>query len=121
MYGFFGGGEPSPKGGGQRPPHPKAAPGRRAHPPPPRTPAAAGQLQLDVYGELMDAIYQARKDALAPVASAWAQQLTLVEHLERIWEQPDDGIWEVRGGRQHFTFSKIMAWVALDRSVRDAE
>jgi carbohydrate kinase (thermoresistant glucokinase family) len=83
--------------------------------------AAAVQLQLDVYGELMDAIYQARKDALAPIASAWEQQLTLIEHLERIWEQPDDGIWEVRGGRQHFTFSKIMAWVALDRSVRDAE
>jgi carbohydrate kinase (thermoresistant glucokinase family) len=83
--------------------------------------AASEQLQLDVYGELMDAIYQARKDALAPVESAWAQQQTLIEHLEQIWEQPDDGIWEVRGGRRHFTFSKIMAWVALDRTVRDAE
>src|ERR1700736_467587 len=61
------------------------------------------QLQLDVYGELMDAIYQARTDALAPVESAWAQQQTLIEHLEQIWEQPDDGIWEVRGGRRHFT------------------
>jgi carbohydrate kinase (thermoresistant glucokinase family) len=83
--------------------------------------AASVQLQLDVYGELMDAIFHARKDALAPVESAWAQQQTLIEHLEQIWEQPDDGIWEVRGGRRHFTFSKIMAWVALDRTVRDAE
>ncbi len=83
--------------------------------------AASSQLQLDVYGELMDAIYHARKDALAPIESAWAQQQTLIEHLEQIWEQPDDGIWEVRGGRRHFTFSKIMAWVALDRTVRDAE
>ena len=83
--------------------------------------AASNQLQLDVYGELMDAICQARSGALAPVESAWAQQQTLIEHLEQIWEQPDDGIWEVRGGRRHFTFSKIMAWVALDRTVRDAE
>lgn len=83
--------------------------------------AAAVQVQLDVYGELMDTIYQARKAGLSPVEAAWAQQLTLIEHLERIWEQPDDGIWEVRGGRRHFTLSKIMAWVALDRSVRDAE
>jgi carbohydrate kinase (thermoresistant glucokinase family) len=83
--------------------------------------AASGQLQLDVYGELMDAIFQARKDALAPIQSAWALQQTLIEHLEQIWEQPDDGIWEVRGGRRHFTLSKIMAWVALDRTVRDAE
>jgi GH15 family glucan-1,4-alpha-glucosidase len=83
--------------------------------------AAAGQLQLDVYGELVDAIYEARKHVLAPVASAWAQQEKLIEYLEQIWEQPDDGIWEVRGGRRHFTHSKVMAWVALDRSVRDAE
>jgi carbohydrate kinase (thermoresistant glucokinase family) len=83
--------------------------------------AASTQLQLDVYGELMDAIYHARRDALAPVEAAWPQQRTLIEHMERIWEQPDDGIWEVRGGRRHFTLSKIMAWVALDRTMRDAE
>jgi GH15 family glucan-1,4-alpha-glucosidase len=83
--------------------------------------AAADQLQLDVYGELIDTVHCGRKHALAPAASAWAQQRTLVEHLEEIWEQPDDGIWEVRGGRRHFTYSKVMAWVALDRSVRDAE
>jgi carbohydrate kinase (thermoresistant glucokinase family) len=83
--------------------------------------AASNQLQLDVYGELTDAIYQRRTHSLAPIGSGWALQRKLVEHLEQIWEQPDDGIWEIRGERRHFTFSKIMAWVALDRSVRDAE
>jgi GH15 family glucan-1,4-alpha-glucosidase len=83
--------------------------------------AAAGQLQLDVFGELVGAISEARQHFLAPVASAWAQQQTLIQHLEDIWELPDQGIWEVRGGRRQFTFSKVMAWVALDRSVRDAE
>ncbi len=83
--------------------------------------AAADQLQLDAFGELIDALYQARKHFLAPAASAWAQQQTLIEHLEDVWELPDYGIWEARGGRHQFTFSKVMAWVALDRSVRDAE
>jgi carbohydrate kinase (thermoresistant glucokinase family) len=83
--------------------------------------AASTQLQLDVYGELIDTIYQGRTLGLAPIGSGWALQRELVEHLEQIWEQPDDGIWEVRGGRRQFTFSKIMAWVALDRTVRDAE
>jgi GH15 family glucan-1,4-alpha-glucosidase len=83
--------------------------------------AASDQLQLDVFGELVDALYQGRKHFLAPVASAWTQQQTLIAHLEDIWELPDQGIWEVRGGRRQFTFSKVMAWVALDRSVRDAE
>jgi carbohydrate kinase (thermoresistant glucokinase family) len=83
--------------------------------------AASTQLQLDVYGELIDAIYQARMHNLGHVGSGWPQQRKLVEHLQQIWEQPDDGIWEIRGGRRHFTFSKVMAWVALDRTVRDAE
>jgi GH15 family glucan-1,4-alpha-glucosidase len=83
--------------------------------------AASAQLQLDVYGELIDAIYQGRALGLAPVGSGWALQQKLIEHLHQIWEHPDEGIWEVRGGRRHFTFSKIMAWVALDRTVRDAE
>jgi GH15 family glucan-1,4-alpha-glucosidase len=83
--------------------------------------AASAQLQLDVYGELIDTIYQGRTLGLAPIGSGWALQQKLIEHLEQIWEQPDEGIWEVRGGRRHFTFSKIMAWVALDRTVRDAE
>jgi carbohydrate kinase (thermoresistant glucokinase family) len=83
--------------------------------------AASAQLQLDVYGELIDAIYQGRTLGLAPVGSGWPLQQKLIEHLLQIWEQPDEGIWEVRGGRRHFTFSKIMAWVAFDRTVRDAE
>jgi carbohydrate kinase (thermoresistant glucokinase family) len=83
--------------------------------------AASAQLQLDVYGELIDAIYQGRTLGLASIGSGWALQQKLVEHLQQIWEQPDEGIWEVRGGRLHFTFSKVMAWVAMDRTVRDAE
>jgi carbohydrate kinase (thermoresistant glucokinase family) len=83
--------------------------------------AASAQLQLDVYGELIDAICESRTRGLGEIGSGWAQQRKLVEHLEQIWEQPDDGIWEMRGGRRHFTFSKIMAWVALDRTVSDAE
>jgi GH15 family glucan-1,4-alpha-glucosidase len=55
------------------------------------------------------------------VGSGWSLQQKLIEHLEQIWEQPDEGIWEVRGSRRHFTFSKVMAWVALDRTIRDAE
>jgi len=83
--------------------------------------AASAQLQLDVYGELIDALYQGRTLGLGPVGVGWPLQQKLIEHLEQIWEQPDEGIWEVRGGRRHFTFSKVMAWVALDRTVRDAE
>jgi carbohydrate kinase (thermoresistant glucokinase family) len=83
--------------------------------------AASAQLQLDVYGELIDALHQGRTLGLAPLEAAWPLQQKLIEHLEQIWEQPDEGIWEVRGGRRHFTFSKVMAWVALDRTVRDAE
>src|SRR5215472_5492938 len=83
--------------------------------------AASAQLQLDVYGELIDALCQGRTLGIAPVGAGWPLQQKLIEHLEQIWEQPDEGIWEVRGGRRHFTFSKVMAWVALDRTVRDAE
>jgi GH15 family glucan-1,4-alpha-glucosidase len=82
---------------------------------------AAGQLQLDVYGEVMDALHQARHAGLAGSAAGWALQKALIEHLETIWDQPDEGIWEVRGGRRHFTHSKVMAWVALDRTIRTAE
>ena len=83
--------------------------------------AAAGQVQLDVYGEVLDALYVARKAGLAANAASWALECALVEHLETIWDQPDDGIWEVRGGRKHFTHSKVMAWVAFDRVIRSAE
>jgi GH15 family glucan-1,4-alpha-glucosidase len=83
--------------------------------------AASAQLQLDTYGEVMRALSLARNRGHARPSQAWALQRALVEHLEKIWEQPDDGIWEVRGGRRHFTHSKVMAWAALDSTVRDAE
>jgi len=83
--------------------------------------AASAQLQLDTYGEVMRALSLARRRGHSAPTQAWALQLALVEHLEQIWEEPDDGIWEVRGGRRHFTHSKIMAWAALDSTVRDAE
>ena len=76
--------------------------------------AAHTQLQLDVYGELMDALYQSRRGGLRENKHAWAIQCGLLEHLKSIWTEPDEGIWEVRGGRKHFTYSKIMAWVAFD-------
>jgi GH15 family glucan-1,4-alpha-glucosidase len=79
------------------------------------------QLQLDVYGEVMDALHQARKGGIARSETAWALQRALLEHLEEIWQQPDYGLWEVRGPPQHFTHSKIMAWVAFDRGIKDAE
>jgi GH15 family glucan-1,4-alpha-glucosidase len=83
--------------------------------------AAAGQIQLDVYGEVLDALYVGRRTGLAADVSGWALECALVTHLETIWDQPDDGIWEVRGGRRHFTHSKVMVWVAFDRAVRSAE
>jgi GH15 family glucan-1,4-alpha-glucosidase len=83
--------------------------------------AAHGQMQLDVYGEIMDALHQARLGDIAESAEAWALQKALAAHLETIWQQPDQGIWEVRGKPQHFTHSKVMAWVAIDRAVKSAE
>jgi GH15 family glucan-1,4-alpha-glucosidase len=83
--------------------------------------AASGQLQLDVWGEIMDALHVARDGGLAPWLSGRSLQRVVLEHLEGIWREPDDGIWEVRGGRRHFTHSKVMAWVAFDRAIRDAE
>ena len=83
--------------------------------------AAAGQLQLDVYGELIGAFYLGRRAGLAAEDASWELECALMTHLEKIWDQPDDGIWEVRGGRRHFTHSKVMAWVAFDRAVRSAE
>jgi GH15 family glucan-1,4-alpha-glucosidase len=83
--------------------------------------AAAEQLQLDVYGELMDAMYLALRSGVVPDPAAWALERTLVCHLETLWEQPDEGIWEVRGPRRHFTHSKVMAWVAFDRAIKIAE
>ncbi|MGD0503604.1 MAG: glycoside hydrolase family 15 protein [Steroidobacteraceae bacterium] len=83
--------------------------------------AAARQFQLDVFGEVMDTLHLARLSGLDPEPAAWKLQVALVEFLESRWMLPDDGIWEVRGPQQHFTHSKIMAWVAFDRVIKDAE
>jgi GH15 family glucan-1,4-alpha-glucosidase len=83
--------------------------------------AAHGQFQLDVYGEVCDALFQGRKAGLKAVEADWGLEQALVGFVEKAWEQPDDGIWEVRGPRQHFTHSKVMAWVALDRTIKSAE
>lgn len=83
--------------------------------------AAHGQLQLDVYGEVMDALYQARRGGLPENKPAWALQQALIKQLETDWRQPDEGIWEVRNERRHFTYSKIMCWVAVDRCIRSTE
>ena len=83
--------------------------------------AAHGQLQLDVYGELMDASYQARRAGLPSSPAAWNFQLTLLSQLEKVWTEPDHGLWEVRGQPRHFTYSKVMAWVAFDRAIRMVE
>ncbi len=83
--------------------------------------AASRQFQLDVYGEVMDSLHQARRLGMQDSADAWAVQRALLDFLEDGWREPDEGIWEVRGERQHFTHSKVMAWVAFDRAVRAVE
>jgi GH15 family glucan-1,4-alpha-glucosidase len=83
--------------------------------------AAHRQFQLDVYGELMDSFEQARAGGLAATESGWALQLELVRHVAEKWREPDYGIWETRGPPRHFTFSKVMAWVTLDRAIRAVE
>ena len=80
--------------------------------------AASGQLQLDVYGEFLDSLYLARRKGLPKSEAGWELGRALVNHLEEIWTQPDEGIWEIRGPRRHFVHSKVMAWVAVDRAVR---
>jgi GH15 family glucan-1,4-alpha-glucosidase len=79
------------------------------------------QLQLDVFGEVMDALHQARRGGLDLRHEDWAFQCALLDHLATVWREPDEGIWEVRGGRRHFTHSKVMAWVAFDRGIRAIE
>ena len=83
--------------------------------------AAAGQFQLDVYGEIMSALYESCHPANTADESAWQFQQALLDFLETGWRQPDDGIWEVRGPQRHFTHSKVMAWVAMDRAIRSVE
>ncbi len=83
--------------------------------------AAHSQLQLDIFGEVMDALHQARQGGLGANESGWDLQQEFLLHLEKIWTEPDEGIWEVRGGPQHFTYSKVMAWLAFDRAIKSAE
>ncbi|MFD3538107.1 glycoside hydrolase family 15 protein [Streptomyces sp. NPDC058662] len=83
--------------------------------------AAVDQLQLDVYGEVLDSLHLARATGLAAEAHAWKIQLALLDFLERNWQRPDEGLWEVRGPRRHFVHSKVMAWVAADRAVKALE
>jgi GH15 family glucan-1,4-alpha-glucosidase len=83
--------------------------------------AAAKQSQLDVYGEVMDTLHLSRLAGLPPEPEAWQVQIALLKFLESHWERPDEGLWEVRGPPRHFTHSKVMAWVAFDRAIKDAE
>jgi GH15 family glucan-1,4-alpha-glucosidase len=82
--------------------------------------AAAGQLQLDIYGELIDSVYLYNKHGTPLYHDAWEDLCTIVEWVCDHWDQADEGIWETRGGRQHFTYSRVMSWVAVERAVRIA-
>ena len=83
--------------------------------------AAHGQLQLDVYGEVIDALHQARRGGIKQSREDWDFQRALLTHLESVWQQPDQGMWEVRGEPRPFTYSRVMAWVAFNRAIRSVE
>jgi GH15 family glucan-1,4-alpha-glucosidase len=83
--------------------------------------AAADQFQLDVYGELMDALHACQRFGLEASSNTWNLQRKLLEFLEQVWTRPDQGIWEVRGQPRHFTYSKMMAWVAFDRGIKSID
>ncbi|NKQ59000.1 glycoside hydrolase family 15 protein [Amycolatopsis sp. K13G38] len=83
--------------------------------------AAAGQLQLDVWGEVLDGLHLAREAGLPSIESAWDLQRGLLDYLEGQWDQPDNSLWEIRGPRRHFVHSKVMVWAGLDRAVRTVE
>jgi len=83
--------------------------------------AAHDQTQIDVFGELMDSLHAARKSKLNPNQEAWRFQQAMISRLEGLWRDPDEGIWEVRGGPKHFVHSKVMAWVAFDRAIKAVE
>jgi GH15 family glucan-1,4-alpha-glucosidase len=83
--------------------------------------AASNQLQLDVYGEVMDTLHQARRGGLKLTDADWAFQCSVLTHLETVWQKPDYGLWEIRGAPRHFTYSKVMCWVAFDRAIQDVE
>jgi GH15 family glucan-1,4-alpha-glucosidase len=114
MYGAGAGGGRSEFGRPGRSRHGGSAPARVGI-------AGGEQLQIDVYGEVMDALYQARIHGLPVEEPAWALQQSLLGYLEEAWRKPDQGIWEIRGERRHFVHSKVMAWVAFDRAVRTVE
>ncbi len=82
---------------------------------------AAGQLQLDVFGEVVAALHLARAENLRQPQYGWSLQVALIEHLATIWQQPDEGMWEVRGGRRQFTVSKVFCWLAFERTIQDCE
>ena len=82
---------------------------------------AADQFQLDVFGEVLDCLHLGRHFGLHEEAGDWRIERTLLHRLESVWQEPDEGIWEVRGPKRHFTHSKLMAWVAFDRAVKDVE
>jgi GH15 family glucan-1,4-alpha-glucosidase len=81
---------------------------------------AAGQLQLDIYGELIDSVYLYNKYGEPISYDAWMDLVKVLEWLCKNWDRPDEGIWETRGGRQHFTYSRLMSWVAIERAIRMA-
>ncbi len=83
--------------------------------------AAHQQFQLDVYGEVMDTLHGARRFGIAPDPWAWSLEQQILASLDARWREPDQGIWEVRGPRRHFTHSKVMAWVAFDRAIKSVE
>jgi GH15 family glucan-1,4-alpha-glucosidase len=83
--------------------------------------AAHAQLQLDVYGELMDAFHQSRMTRLKLGKESWDLECVVLEHLAEVWDQPDHGVWERRGDGRHYVFSKVMTWVAFDRGIKGAE
>jgi GH15 family glucan-1,4-alpha-glucosidase len=83
--------------------------------------AAASQFQLDVFGEVADAMFQAHAFKLPTIEGGWANTVALMQYLAHVWHEADEGIWEVRGGRQHFVHSKVMAWLAFDRTIKRAE
>jgi GH15 family glucan-1,4-alpha-glucosidase len=83
--------------------------------------AAADQMQLDVFGELMEVLHAAREAELSPLEEAWRLQKSILVHLETVWQKPDRGIWEVRGPARAFTHSRLMCWVAFDRAIKSAE
>ncbi|MGC2122299.1 MAG: glycoside hydrolase family 15 protein [Xanthobacteraceae bacterium] len=83
--------------------------------------AAYTQLQIDVFGEIMDVHHQARRCGLSTNESGWDVQIKFLEHLADVWHEPDHGMWEMRGLPQHFTYSKVMAWVGFDRAIKSAE